>query len=126
MIFRLAADAVLLAHLAFILFALLGAVLTVLWRWIPVLHLPAAIWGFYVELAGRICPLTYLENYFRIHAGQSGYPESFVEHYFLPVIYPVGLTREVQFVFAGVVILVNIALYGWLFLRGHPTQGRDG
>jgi hypothetical protein len=117
MLFRLAADAVLLAHLAFILFALLGAAIAARWRWILVVHLPAAAWGFYVELTGRICPLTYLENYLRIEAGQSAYSESFVEHYLISIIYPAGLTRDIQFALAGVVIVVNISIYGWLFVR---------
>ena len=117
MLYRLAAEAVLLIHLAFILFALFGAALAARWRWIIVAHLPAATWGLFVELTGRVCPLTYLENYLRIKAGLSGYTESFVEHYVLAIIYPVGLTREIQFVLAGVVLAVNIALYGWLYFR---------
>jgi Protein of Unknown function (DUF2784) len=117
MLFRLAADAVLLVHLAFILFVLLGAAIAVRWHWIPFVHLPVAAWGFFVEISGRICPLTYLENYLRIKAGQSGYTESFVEHYLLAIIYPAGLTREIQFALAAVVIVVNIAIYGWLFVR---------
>jgi Protein of Unknown function (DUF2784) len=115
MLFRLSADAVLLVHLAFILFALLGAAIAVRWRWILLVHLPAAAWGFFVELTGRICPLTHLENYLRIKAGQSGYAESFIEHYLLTIIYPAGLTRGIQFTLAGVVVIVNVAIYGWLF-----------
>ena len=117
MSFRLAADGVLLLHLAFILFALLGAAMAVRWRWIPLVHLPAAAWGVFVELTGRSCPLTYLENYFRIKAGQSGYTESFIEHYLLDIIYPSGLTSEIQLAFAGVVVVVNIAIYGWILSR---------
>ncbi len=113
--YLLAADIVLVIHLAFILFALLGAVLAIRWRWIPVIHLPAAAWGFFVELTGRVCPLTYLENYFRSKGGQPGYTTSFIEYYLIPVIYPAGLTRQVQFVLAAVVIVVNAAIYGWLF-----------
>jgi hypothetical protein len=111
---RLTADAVLLVHLAFIVFALLGAALARRWRWMPLVHVPAAAWGFFVELTGRICPLTHLENYLRVKAGQSGYAESFVEHYLLAIIYPEGLTREVQLVLAAVVVVANAALYGWL------------
>jgi hypothetical protein len=122
MFFRLAAEVVLLAHLAFILFALMGAAIAARWRWIPVVHLPAAAWGFYVEITGRICPLTYLENYLRIKAGQSGYTESFVEHYLVAIIYPAGLTREIQFALAAVVIAVNLAIYGWLFVRGRVSH----
>ena len=115
MFYRLAADAVLLLHLAFIVFALLGAAIAVRWRWLILAHLPAAAWGFFVEITGRICPLTYAENYLRIKAGQSGYTESFIEHYLLAIIYPAGLTREIQFVLASVVVVVNVAIYAWLF-----------
>ncbi len=115
MLYRLAAEAVLLLHLAFIVFALLGAAFAARRRWLVLVHLPAAAWGFFVELTGRICPLTYAENFLRIRAGQSGYTESFIEHYLLAVIYPAGLTREVQFVLAGVVVVINVAIYAWLF-----------
>ena len=115
--FRLAADGVLILHLAFILFVLFGAAMAVRWRWIPLVHLPAATWGVIIELSGGVCPLTYMENDFRLKAGQSGYTESFVEHYILDIIYPAGITTDIQFVLAGVVIVINIALYGWLYAR---------
>ena len=121
MYFRLAADGVLLAHLAFILFALFGGALAARWRWMPLLHLPTAAWAAFVELTGRICPLTYLENDLRIRAGQSGYTQSFVEHYLLDLIYPSGLTRELQFALAATVVVVNIAIYAWLAWRLRGT-----
>lgn len=121
MYFRFAADGVLLLHLVFILFALFGGALAQRWRWMPLVHLPVAAWALFVELTGRLCPLTYLENDLRIRAGQSGYTESFVGHYLLAVIYPSGLTREIQFVLAVTVVVINIAIYVWLVLR-RPTQ----
>jgi hypothetical protein len=117
MFFRLAADTTLILHLAFILFVIAGGLLWIRWRWAPLLHLPAAAWGAYVELAGAHCPLTLLEKHFRLLAGQSGYPQSFVEHYLLPVIYPAGLTRDIQFVLGGVVLLSNLLIYAWLIRR---------
>jgi hypothetical protein len=126
MSFRLAADIVLLLHLAFILFAVLGAAMALWWNWIPFVHVPVAAWAMFVELAGRSCPLTYLENYLRIKAGQSGYTESFIEHYLLAIIYPAGLTRDIQLVLGGVVIVINSAIYGWLMLRRRVSRGEDG
>lgn len=117
MTWRLAADAVLVLHLIFIVFALLGALLAYRWRWIVALHLPAAAWAVWIEWSGGICPLTHLENAWRARAGQQGYRASFVEHHLLGVIYPDGLTREVQFVLAAVVLLVNFAIYGLLWRR---------
>lgn len=115
----LAADAVLVVHLLFVVFALLGA-LTLLWRrWMVLVHLPCAIWGAWIELSGRICPLTPLENHFRRLAGQAGYEGGFVAHYLLPVLYPEGLTRDSQILLAAVFLLVNVGLYAmvWLVYR---------
>lgn len=121
---HLAANVVLLFHLGFILFALLGAALAFRWRWIPYVHLPAAAWAFFVEATGRICPLTYLENNLRNQAGLSGYSEGFIEHYLLPVIYPTGLTPAIQIWLAVVVVATNVLIYTQL-LRRRAAQGRS-
>lgn len=117
MIHRLAADAVLLLHLGFILFVLLGGLLALRWRWAPMLHLPAAAWGVYVELSGGLCPLTPLENRLRIAAGEAGYTGGFIEHYLLALIYPAGLTPQIQYVLAAVVVGVNGLAYAWVWRR---------
>jgi len=114
---RVAADLTLILHLAFIAFALLGALLALRWRWIPWFQLPAAAWGIYVEASGRLCPLTDIENHFRRLAGQGGYAEGFVERYLLPIIYPAGLTRDIQFILAAAVVMTNLVIYGFIFLR---------
>lgn len=124
MFFRFAADGVLLLHLGFILFAIFGGALALRWRWMPVVHLPAAAWAVFVELTGRICPLTYLEDILRVRAGQSGYTGGFVEHYLVEVIYPSGLTRNVQFVLAAAVVVINSAIYAWIAFR-RPIPHRD-
>ena len=115
---RLAADAVLVVHLAFILFVVAGALLALRYAWFIWLQIPAAIWGTWVELANRVCPLTILENALRLRAGQSGYDESFIEHYLMPIIYPAGLTRSMQFWLAGILVTINLVLYTvWLLRR---------
>ena len=117
MYFRIAADLILASHLIFIVFVILGGLLALRWRWLIFVHIPAAVWGAFVEISGRICPLTIWENQLRQRAGYSGYTDSFVEHYLLPVIYPAGLTRNTQIWIAGAVILVNVVIYGWLVYR---------
>ena len=111
MFYAIAAESVLVVHLAFIVFVMLGGWLAIRRRAWAVVHLPAAVWGAYVELSGRICPLTVWENALRVRAGQAGYRGSFVEHYLLAIIYPAGLTRATQFGLAALVIAVNAALY---------------
>ncbi|HET6797336.1 MAG TPA: DUF2784 domain-containing protein [Gemmatimonadales bacterium] len=116
------ADLVVLVHFAFVLFVILGALLVLRWPKLAYLHLPAALWGIWIEFSGRICPLTPLENALRRQAGEAGYSGGFIEHYILPVLYPSGLTRTTQVVLGLIVILVNLAIYGYLVLRHRPTQ----
>ena len=122
MLLRLAADAVLVFHLAFIVFALLGGLLAIRWRWMVWLHLPAAGWGFFVEVTGRICPLTPLENMLREQAGSSGFSGGFVAHHLVPLIYPAGLTPDIQWLLAGVVVAVNLAVYGGLLVHRRTAR----
>ena len=117
MFYRIAADMVLMTHFAFILLVVAGALAVFRYPWFVWIHVPAASWGAFVELTGRICPLTTLENFLRIHAGQEGYANSFVEQYILPVIYPVGLTRQAQLLLAGLVVAVNAIIYSTILLR---------
>lgn len=117
MIARLAADAVLLLHLAFILWAIFGG-LAVLWRqWALWAHLPALAWGIWIELSHGICPLTPLENFFRERAGQAGYDGGFIEHYLISLIYPAGLTPTHQFWMALALVVINLVIYAVVWRR---------
>jgi hypothetical protein len=107
----LLADVLVVVHFGFVVFVVLGGLLVLRWPAVVWLHLPAAVWGAWIEIAGWICPLTPLENRLRVEAGESGYQTSFVEQYILPVLYPAGLTREVQWTLAAVVIAINAAIY---------------
>ena len=109
--YGLLADLTVLLHAAFILFAVLGGLLAVRWPRIAWLHLPAVAWAAFIEFSGRICPLTPLENHYRELAGESGYTGGFIEHYILPVIYPAGLTRNIQLGLGLGVLVVNIVAY---------------
>jgi hypothetical protein len=116
------ADAVLLVHLLFIVFAVGGGLLALRWRWMPWLHLPALAWGATVEFTGWICPLTPLENALRQAGGAAGYAEGFIERYLLPLIYPGALTRELQFVLGGTLLLINAVVYAVVWRRRHRRK----
>ena len=117
MVQRALADLVLLLHLAFILFVVAGGLLALRWRWAPLVHLPAAVWGVFIEVSGGVCPLTPLENALRQAAGSSGYEGSFIEHYLVPVVYPESLSHPVQLVLAGLVVVANGIVYLAVFRR---------
>jgi len=117
LLYSLLADAVLLFHLAFIVFVGVGGLLVLWWKRAMWLHLPLAAWGVWIELSGDVCPLTPLENALRRMAGEQGYSGGFIEHYILPTVSPPGLTREVQLVLAALVVVLNLGIYGFVWAR---------
>ena len=111
MIYLVLADAVLLLHFAFILFVVLGGLLVLRRRRLIWLHLPVVIWGALIEFAGWICPLTPLENWLREQGGDRGFSGGFINHYLGTLIYPEGLTRELQWLLGALVLAINAAIY---------------
>jgi len=117
MFYRLAADAVVLLHLGFVVFVVAGGLLVFRWRRVALLHLPAVVWAVLLEFRGWLCPLTPLELSLRASGGQAGYSGGFVEHYILPVLYPAELDSTLQIALGSFVIVINVVLYSWLLWR---------
>lgn len=117
MLFHVAADLLVVFHFLFVIFVLFGGLLILKWRFIMWLHIPAVVWGVVVEWMGWICPLTPWEWSLREKAGQLGYSGSFIDYYIIPIIYPEGLTRELQVSIGIFVILINLIVYGFIFYK---------
>ncbi len=121
------ADVLVVAHLVFVAFVMLGGFLLPRWPKLAFLHLPAAAWGAYIEFSGGICPLTPLENRLRALGGGAAYSGGFVEHYLLPVLYPAQLSLALQQILGGVVVAVNVVAYAlaWRILRRRRAARRQ-
>jgi len=124
MLYRVLANLVVVAHVAFILFAVLGGFLVLRWKRCAWIHVLAFVWAALIAFAGWICPLTPLENWLRERGGESGYSTGFIEHYIIPVLYPVALTRGLQIVLGLFVLGVNLGIY-WRVLRRNPAVERN-
>ena len=109
--YRWLADTVVLVHVAFVAFVMLGGFLALRWHAVVWAHVPAAIWGVLIEYAGWICPLTPLENSLRARAGEAAYSGDFINHYVLSALYPSGLTPRIQLVLGSLALLVNLVAY---------------
>jgi hypothetical protein len=91
------ADAVLLLHLAVVLFVIGGLAAVLVgnvrgWRWVNgrafrALHLLAIVFVALQAWLGQACPLTTLENWLRRRDGGSGYSGGFVEHWVQWLLY---------------------------------------
>jgi hypothetical protein len=114
---QLLADGVVILHLLFILFVVLGGIMTLVWPKVIWVHIPCVFWAIIIELTGMICPLTPLENELRSRAGQGVYSGDFVIHYLEPLIYLEGLTRQLQIILGVMAALINMIVYSWIYLR---------
>ena len=115
-VFRASADAIVVIHLGFVVFVVLGGLLVLRRPWVAWLHVPAAIWGVLVEYADWVCPLTPVENYLRERAGLAAYPGDFIDHYVLPLLYPARLTRGTQLLLGSIGLAINGYVY-WRVIR---------
>ena len=106
------ANLTLTAHLIFILFVVFGGLIFLIFPKIIYMHLPALLWGIYIELTNSVCPLTYLENWFLYKGELSTYSNDFINNYLFPIIYPEGLTAEIQIYLGASLIVINIFIYG--------------
>ncbi len=112
--YEIAANLTLIIHFAFILFVIFGALLFFASVKIIFIHIPALIWGSYIELTHSICPLTYLENWFLNKANLTIYSEGFIQNYLVPIVYPMNLTKDLQIYLGITLIVVNIIIYGFI------------
>jgi hypothetical protein len=125
-IYRIAADGLVVLHTLFVLFVVLGGLLVLRWPRVAWLHLPAAVWGALIEFTGCICPLTPLEKSLRSAGGEAGYPGGFINHYIVPLLYPAGLDRNWQVILGTLVVVLNLAIYGRLLIRRRQGKGEIG
>ena len=112
--YELAADLILIVHFIFIIFVVFGALLFFVVKKIVFIHIPALIWGSYIELTHSICPLTYLENWFLNKANLTIYSEGFIQNYIVPIVHPADLTKDLQIYLGITLIVVNIIIYGFI------------
>ena len=113
--YELFANLTLIAHLIFILFVIFGGLLFFIFSKIFYIHLPALLWGIYIELTYSVCPLTYLENWFLNKGELATYSNGFINNYLYPIIYPEGLTNNIQIYLGITLIVINILIYGFIF-----------
>ena len=115
--YELAADLTLIVHFAFIIFVVFGALLFFVSTKIIYVHVPALIWGIYIELTHSVCPLTYLENWFLQKANLTTYSEGFIQNYLVPIVYPKNLTEDLQTYSATALIVANMIMYGLIISK---------
>lgn len=124
MIFRIAADVVVVLHLSFMLFVVAGGFLAFRWTRVAWFHLPAVVYGILLEFCRWVCVLTPLENWLRGRGGMQEYETSFTEHYLLPLMYPTALTYGLQVALGASVLAINAIAYALLVRKVNARRTR--
>jgi hypothetical protein len=117
MLSLVAADAVVILHLLWIVFLILGALPGRRWLWVKWTHLASLAFSLALQAFGWICPLTHLEAWLRKLGGAQPYEGTFIRHYVEPIVYA-GIPRAV--LFTGTLIIV--ALSWSLYRRKQPEK----
>jgi hypothetical protein len=123
-LFRLAADAVLLLHALFVVFVIAGLVLVLAgrplgWRWIyhfgfRVTHLCAIGVVVLLSWLGAACPLTDWEMKLRAQAGDATYTGAFIAHWVEELLY----YRAPDWVFAALYTAFGaLVVASWFWVR---------
>jgi hypothetical protein len=104
--YRALAEVTMIVHFAFLAYVIAGGLLA--WRW-PVLiwpHLVLAGWGLSTLVFHQDCPLSRLENWARLRAGEPRLKQhGFIETYLTGVIYPARYLWLVQLLAAAVIVV---------------------
>lgn len=104
------ADAVVVAHLAYLAFVAIGGLLAWRWRWLVWPHLAAAAWALGILVVGQDCPLTDLQRWAERRAGEPRDGRGFVDRYLEGVLFPERYTSVLR----GLVAV--LVLVGWIGL----------
>lgn len=121
-VFVMLAVAVLALHLAWLVWVMLGWLLTrhrPRLRW---LHIASLVYGILIELFLFPCPLTYAEQWLEQRAGRQAYRESFLVHYIEGLIYP-DVSPQVLTWSAVAFCFFILGLYALRFARRDRTAG---
>ncbi|WP_017615882.1 DUF2784 domain-containing protein [Nocardiopsis salina] len=120
MFYQLVGETAMVLHFAYLAYLVLGGFIA--WRWPRTfwLHVPVAAYSLSINIIGWECPLTYVEDWGRVNAGQSGVGDvGFIDHYLTGVIYPPEHAFTAQ-VLAGVSVAVSwigVFILWWLRRR---------
>lgn len=113
MLFKIAADLVVLFHLLWILFILVGALIGRLVAWVKWLHVGALVFSLLLQWFRWTCPLTYLEIWLqRQHDPSLGYRGDFLAHYAERLVY---LQVSPPLVFLATLLVVGLSAWAYSF-----------
>ena len=119
--YEIIAELVFIIHFTFIVFAVFGGLIFFISSKIIYFHLPALIWGLFIQLTQSACPLTYVEQWFLRKSDLDSFSGGFIENYLVPIVYPINLTEDLQKQLAIGLLVINAIIYGLIIIKSKKT-----
>jgi hypothetical protein len=104
------ADAVVVLHMAFLVYMVLGGFLALRRFHLIWPHIGVIVYSFYVTLTSFTCPATTLQRWLLEKGGETPYQESFIHQYLRGRLYPAELETAVW------ISCMAIAIASWVFV----------
>jgi hypothetical protein len=109
--YKIAADLIVVIHLAWILFLIFGALVGRYITWVKWLHIGGLVFSLLLQIFSWYCPLTYLEAWLRArHDPSLSYTGSFIAYYAERLVY-LEISRAAVFVLTLLVVGGSAFLY---------------
>jgi hypothetical protein len=122
MLYKALADAVVVLHLLWIGFLVLGAIWGAKSKRVKTLHIGGLAFAIFIQLFNWYCPLTYLEVWLRLrHDPALAYPGSFIAHYAEKAVY-----LEIPGYAVLMLTVALCAVNAWIYLRGRAGKVKPG
>ncbi len=111
MVWKVAADVVVVVHLLWIAFIIGGALIGRRLAWVMWVHIGALIFSVLLQVFGWICPFTYLEVWLRLqHDPALSYTGAFIAHYAERLVY---LRTSREAVLIGTLLVVVLSAWAY-------------
>jgi hypothetical protein len=114
---RLLARTIAAAHIAFVLFVLLGSILVLHWPHLLWLHLLAVTWAGLTLIFDLGCPLTPWEKQCWRSGGVTPYEEGFLQHHLLKTRFDPANEQRNHIMLGLFAIALNVVIYTLVFVR---------
>ena len=118
MLWKLAADVVVVVHLLWIVFIICGALIGRRVVWVKWLHIGSLIFSVLLQVFQWICTLTYLEVWLRGHHDPSlAYTGDFIAHYAEQLVY---LTAPRTVLLGATFLVIGLSVWAYWPRGRHP------
>lgn len=115
MFYRALARTIAAVHITYVVFVVAGSLLVLRWPSLVWAHVACIAWAFATMTTDLGCYLTTWEKSLWRRGGREPYPEGFLQHHVLHVIFPAEESRKAHIKLGVAVVVLNAGVYAFIY-----------